>query len=382
MKLKLLAVAVAAAISTPAFAETEAKAKAGGGMKVNTDDVSIKVGGRLMYDIDWFDDEAFNGNTDSGSDSELRRARIYVSGEFGDWEAKVQGDFKDDGDTALSDAYIQYNGWDDLELMLGKHKEPFGLEEQTSSKDITAIERTMITNALAPGKNYGVSLGSASDAFTWKVGLYDHGEEGDNIATGVTGRVTFAPVLTKSQVFHLGFGYRQSQLEGNEYGDADQRLEIHTANEKVGSGSIMGEKINAYNLEVAYAAGPFHAQGEYFDAEVDGGSWTTDTDIEGYYAQFGYVLTGESRPYSKGKFKRVSPKGNKGAWEVFGRFSHYEPGSDEADAYTLGLNYYASKAVRVGINYVNGDLTEFDSDINNFVDKDGNAIAVRFQYVF
>ena len=173
MKLKLLAVAVAAVISTPAFAESEVKAKAGGGAKFKTDDVSIKVGGRLMYDIDWFDDEAFTGNTGSGSDSELRRARIYVSGEFGNWEAKVQGDFKDDGDTALSDAYIQYNGWDDLELVLGKHKEPFGLEEQTSSKDITAIERTMITNALAPGKNYGASLGSFSDEFTWMVGLYD-----------------------------------------------------------------------------------------------------------------------------------------------------------------------------------------------------------------
>ncbi|GAA4343999.1 OprO/OprP family phosphate-selective porin [Kangiella taiwanensis] len=375
MKLKLLAVAVAAVISTPAFAESEVKAKAGGGAKFKTDDVSIKVGGRLMYDIDWFDDEAFTGNTGSGSDSELRRARIYVSGEFGNWEAKVQGDFKDDGDTALSDAYIQYNGWDDLELVLGKHKEPFGLEEQTSSKDITAIERTMITNALAPGKNYGASLGSFSDEFTWMVGLYDHGDEGGNIATGVTGRMTFAPVVTKNQVLHFGAGFRQSRLAGNEYGDADQRLEIHTADEKVGSSSIVGESITAYNFEVAYAAGPFHAQAEFFDAEVDGG-FNADTDISGYYAQFGYVLTGESRPYSKGKFKRVSPKGENGAWEMFGRFSQYEPGSDEADAVTLGLNYYASKAVRVGVNYVMGDMTE------GGVNKDGNAIAVRFQYVF
>lgn len=382
MKLKLLAVAVTAVISTPAFADTEAKAAAGSGMSIKTDDVNLEVGGRLMYDIDWFDDQAFNGAPDSGSDSELRRARIYVSGELGNWEAKVQGDFKDDGGTKLGDAYIQYNGWDGLELVLGKHKEPFGLEEQTSSKDITAIERTMIINALAPGKNYGASLGSFSDEFTWMVGVYDHGEEGNNIATGITGRMTFAPVVTKDEVFHLGFGYRQSQLEGNEYGEADQRLEIHTANEKVGSGSIMGESLTAYNLEVAYAAGPFHAQAEYFDAEIDGGGWTTDTDIEGYYAQFGYVLTGESRPYSKGKFKRVKPQGNSGAWELFGRLSHYEPGSDEADAYTLGLNYYASKAVRVGINYVNGDLTEYDSNINDFVGKDGNAIALRFQYVF
>ncbi|AOE49206.1 OprO/OprP family phosphate-selective porin [Kangiella sediminilitoris] len=374
MKLKLLAVAIAAVISTPAFAETEAKSKAGGGMSIKTDEVNIKVGGRLMYDIDMWDGDAFSDTDTSGSDSELRRARIYVSGEFGEWEAKVQGDFDDEGDTGLSDAFIQYNGWDNLELVLGKHKEPFGLEENTSSKDITAIERTMVTNALAPGKNYGASLGSYNNDYTWMVGLYDQGEEGNNIATGVTGRMTFAPVNTDNQTFHLGFGFRQSRLAGNEYG-ADQRVEIHTADYKVG-GDINGESISAYNLEFAYAAGPFHAQAEYFDAEVDGGNFA-DTDIEGYYAQFGYVLTGEARPYSKGKFKRVSPKGKDGAWEVFGRFSNYEPGTEEAEAFTLGLNYYASKAVRVGLNYVNGDITEAAGNT-----RDGDAIAVRFQYVF
>lgn len=377
MKLKLIAVAVATVISTPAFAEGEASAKAGSGFKVETGDVSLSVGGRLQYDIDMFDGEAFSGTDDSGSDSELRRARIFVSGKIAkDWSGKVQANFSDDGSANLEDAYIQYNGWDGVDLTLGKQKEPFGLEEQISSKDITAIERTMITNALAPGRNYGVSLGGGSNEFTWKFGIYDRGEEGNNIATGFSGRVTTAPIATKDEVFHLGFGYTQSRLAGNTYGEADQRLELHTADEKVGSSSLLGESIMAYNLEVAYAAGPFHAQAEYFDGEVDGGNWTADTDIEGYYAQAGYILTGESRPYSKGVFKRVKPKGDAGAWEVFGRFSSYEPGTDEAEAFTIGLNYYANAAVRIGLNYVSGDMTE------GGVNKDGDALAVRFQYVF
>lgn len=377
MKLKLIAVAVATIISAPAFAEGEASAKAGSGFKVETGDVSLSVGGRLQYDIDMFDGEAFSGTDDSGSDSELRRARIFISGKIAkDWSGKVQGNFKDDGTTNLEDAYIKYTGWESADLTLGKHKEPFGLEENTSSKDITAIERTMIINALAPGKNYGASLGGGSNDFTWKFGIYDHGDEGGNIATGFSGRVTTAPIATKDEVFHLGFGYTQSRLAGNTYGEADQRLEIHTADEKVGSSSIIGESIMAYNLEVAYSTGPFHAQAEYFDGEVDGGNLALDTDIEGYYAQVGYILTGESRPYSKGVFKRVKPKGDAGAWEVFGRYSNYEPGADEAETFTLGLNYYANAAVRVGLNYVMSDMTE------GGVDKDGDALAVRFQYVF
>lgn len=376
MKLQLLAVAVATAISAPAFAEVETKAKSGGGYTIKTDDAEFKVEGCVQYDLDWFDGDAFNENgDDSGSDSEIRRARISLKGKVGDWAGKVEADLDDDS-TTISEAYVQYKGWDAAELTLGKHKAAFGLEEQTSSKDITAIERTMTTNAFAPGKLYGVSLGNAENNYTWNLGVYDNGDEGDNIATTIAGRVTYAPIISKTEVLHLGFGVNNTRLEDNEFTDADQRLDVHLATEKAGSGTIMGESLSVYNLEFAYANGPFHMQAEYFDGEIDGGSWTNDTDLEGYYAQFGYVITGESRPYSGGKFKRVKPKGNAGAWEVFGRYSQYEPDQDEATTYTLGLNYYATNAVRIGLNYVNGDLDE------GGVNKDGDALSLRFQYVF
>ncbi|WP_251359163.1 OprO/OprP family phosphate-selective porin [Kangiella sp. TOML190] len=379
MKLKLLAVAVTAAISTPALAEVETKTKVGGGYTIKTSDAEFKVEGRVQYDFDWFDGDAFNANgDDSGSDSEIRRARISLKGKVGDWAGKVEADLDDDAST-ISEAYLQYKGWDFGDLTVGKHKAAFGLEEQTSSKDITAIERTMSTNAFAPGKLYGVSLGNAENNYTWNLGIYDNeGEEDDNMTTTIAGRATYAPIVTKNEVLHLGFGVNKTRLGSNEFKDADQRLDVHLATEKAGSGTIMGESLMAYNFEIAYANGPFHAQAEYFDGEIDEvkGSMTGDTDITGYYAQFGYVITGESRPYSKGKFKRVKPKGKSGAWEVFGRWSSYEPGEDEAEALTLGLNYYANNAVRVGLNYVMGDLEEDGQD------KDGDALSLRFQYVF
>lgn len=377
MKLKLLAVAVIAAISTPAFAETKVSAKAGKGIKVKKGDTELSIGGRVMFDVDYFDGDAFSSSNVSGSDTEIRRARLFLKGKFAkDWEAKIQGDFKDSGSTKLADAYVKYKGFDFANVTMGKHKAPFGLEEQTSSKDITAIERTMATNAFAPGRKYGVSVGDASKDMSWAIGLYDFGDDSGQIQTGIVGRLTFAPIAAKNETFHLGIGFNSHNLASNVYKDADQRLEIHTARQKVGSGSIAGQKMTAYNLEIAYASGPFHAQAEYFDGEIDGGGWTADTDLSGYYAQVGYILTGESRPYKKGKFKRVKPKGNAGAWEILGRYSHYAPGNDDATVYTLGLNYYANNAVRLGVNYVMGDLYE------SATDKDGDAIAFRVQYVF
>ncbi len=375
MKLKLLAVAVAAAITTPAaFAESSSSVKAGKGITVETGDTSLNIGGRLQFDLDYFDGDAFASGDTSGSDSEIRRARLFAKGKVGkNWEAKLRADFKEDGTTKFDEAYLKYKGWDFADLTIGTHKANFGLEQVTSSKDITAIERTMATNAFTIGNKKGIALGKGTNDYTWGLGVYDLGDEGDHIATAVTGRFTFSPVNTKEEIFHLGAGFTKQRLANDEFKNADQRLEIHLADEKVGSGTIVGQSFSGYNLEVAYAAGPFHAQGEYYDGEVDG---VTDTDLTGYYAQVGYIITGESRPYSKGKFKRVKPKGKDGAWEVFGRWSSYEPGTDEAEALTLGLNYYANNAIRVGLNYVMGDLTE------GGVNKDGNAFAVRVQYVF
>ncbi len=378
MKLKLLAVAVAAAITTPAaFAESSSSVKAGKGITVKTGDTSLNIGGRIQLDADWFDGDAFSKGDVSGSDSEVRRARLFAKGKIGsDWEAKIRADFKEDGSTKVDEAWVKFKGWDFADLTIGTHKANFGLETQTSSKDITAIERTMSSNAFAIGNKKGIALGKANKDYTWGLGVYDLGDEGGHIATGITGRLTFSPINTKEEVFHIGAGFAKQRLAGNEFKNADQRLEVHLADEKAGSGTILGESFTGYNLEVAYAAGPFHAQAEYFDGETDGSNWTNDVDVEGYYAQFGYIITGESRPYSGGKFKRVKPKGKDGAWEVFGRYSQYEPGQDEATAFTLGLNYYANNAIRVGVNYIMGDLEE------GGVDKDGDAIAVRVQYVF
>ena len=59
MKLKLIAVAVATVISAPAFAETETSGKAGSGFTVKTDDVSFSVFGRVQYDVDMWDGDAY-----------------------------------------------------------------------------------------------------------------------------------------------------------------------------------------------------------------------------------------------------------------------------------------------------------------------------------
>jgi phosphate-selective porin OprO/OprP len=231
-------------------------------------------------------------------------------------------------------------------------KEPMGLEELTSSKDISALERSAMTERYVPGRNAGVQLHGNDKSWSYGLGLFEaSGDGADDInRVAVTGRTTFAPVNTADTLFHLGAGFTQR-------GDAN----------------IDGEQV--YNLEVAGKSGPIHAQMEYFDATEAG------VDLSGYYLQLGWIMTGESRPYKSGVFKRIEPATESGAWELVsryeegdGKYSDIGLGSKDGNQLTIGLNYYANSNLRAGLSYMTGE--ESDSGLK------GNEARARIQYVF
>ena len=89
--------------------------------------------------------------------------------------------------------------------------------------------------------------------------------------------------------------------------------------------------------------------------------------------------------YKRQKFKRVKPGSKLGAWEIVaryedgnGNFSDIELGTqvgdNEASSFGVGVNYYAHKNVRIGVNYTDGDVDGSDND--------GNEFRVRFQLTF
>src|SRR5262249_30564479 len=82
--------------------------------------------------------------------------------------------------------------------------------------------------------------------------------------------------------------------------------------------------------ELAGAFGPFWAQGEYFRDWVDLRT-APDPTFDGWYAEAGWIMTGEHRPYKGklGNFERIKPdhpfslkNGGWGAWELLGRYDN------------------------------------------------------------
>nr|WP_297349526.1 porin [uncultured Glaciecola sp.] len=299
---------------------------------------SAKLGGRIQWDYNYAE---LNGVADE-DDFNIRRARLYLSGNVNDWSYKVQFNVGNDNGGTPEDLYIRYNGWGKQAIVtIGKQNEPFGLEQLESSKDISYLERSAVTEAYAPGRQEGILFSGQRDALTYAFGIFEDDSVGDG--TAMTGRVTYTPIKSVNHVLHFGVAH------SNRDNDVD----------------ITG-------LEVAYAKGPYHMQSEFISAEESNGS------REGLYLQAGWIITGETRPYKNGIFKRVKPGNRSGAWELVvryedgdGAYSDEELGSTDATSYGVGVNYYLNQFIRIGATF-----TDAKDNIN---DNHGKEFRARIQ---
>lgn len=375
MKLTAMKTAIiAAGMSTvlPAMAGTvtsdgaDLVIKTKGGLSVATadKDYSVQLGGRIQYDYDLTE---FDSATKT-DDFFVRRARLYVKGNVaGDWSYKAQFNILNGGeveDTALGtggeaadeggtpeDLYIRYNGFGKKAVVTaGRQKMPFGLEALTSSKDISMLERSAVTEAYAVGRAEGVQLSGSGANYTYAVAVYE-GDTGSQPSgdSSYAARATFAPVRSDDLIVHLGVAFKDE-----------------------------GDDVEALGLEAAAVAGPFHAQAEFVDAEA--GATSTDA----YYVQAGWVITGEQRPYKGGKFKRVKPASDSGALELLVRYEDGEAKysdigisgtTTDASSYGIGLNWYVNNNVKLGMSYMDGE-TEGAGSV------DGQEFRTRIQLTF
>ncbi|MFQ5644115.1 MAG: OprO/OprP family phosphate-selective porin, partial [Thiogranum sp.] len=159
------------------------------GLKVSSGDGGFKfqLGGRAMIDAAFYDKD----KTRLGNGAELRRARLFAKGTvYHDWFYKAQVDFAGNS-TSLKDFYLGYSGFDSGKVKIGHFKEPFSLEELTSSKYITFMERGL-PNAFSPGRNTGLSASTHGDKWGAAAGYFFEGVKNDNSPKsqgwGATGR--------------------------------------------------------------------------------------------------------------------------------------------------------------------------------------------------
>lgn len=429
MRLKNILVGAASAIaitsiSSNAFAgavtskEDISIKTTGGGIKVQSDNGNtFSIGGRIMYDMDFYDglynsDFAAGADElgDSSSEAEFRRTRVNVKGTSGkNWAYKITVDI-DEGEAEIDTGYIAYKGFSFADVVLGRFKAPFGLEELTSSKWISTIERSPTAGIgfLSGKPSFQLGLQGHTESLFWGASIIDEDNEDTDgqDSYSLAGRLGGHFGVGENGFVHLAASYAMRDFGDDGENRFRSRLGVHTTG-RVTAGRFGVDDADQFGLEAAGVFGPFSLQGEYRSADFDAGDedvagsgvnangrTVTDVDVDGYYLQASYFLTGETRGYKgkAGKFDKVKPKGPRGAWELVAKYEDGEVDADttpddaEFELLTLGVNWYANNNLKFMLNYLDADTDGFTSiggdSLDAIGEEDGSAVSLRAQYAF
>jgi len=393
------------------------------GIVIGTEDGknSIQINGRVHFDARSFDYS--NSGATAPDTYDIRRSRIGAKVRFLDYytgEIVFNGSSLDNSKT-LDVAYLNVAWWKPVQFRVGQFKQPFSMEQLTSSNNIDFVERSFV-DKLVPGKEMGVMVhGEPVKGFTYGLS-YSSGEGQNQNETDarvddrdIVGRVTanFAELAgNKDWLLHAGLAYSKGDII-----DSDAKSVVSRSTETRSGVNYLADignvLVNAADgvdrtrlgLEGAVGYGPFKLQGQWVRNSLDNG--TVDEDLEAYYVQALWTITGESQVsrYKGGAFSSLKPKNNfdpktmsGGAWEVGVRYSNFDAtdfskslaanhGYLEADALTLGVKFVPNPHVRFMLDYVK---TDFEGDgptygglsVNGKTVDDEKAILFRTQFAF
>jgi phosphate-selective porin OprO/OprP len=387
------------------------------GVKFETADGAVKLslGGRVMFDSFWSTTGSgdFQGLPPGGpyepgvagqNGAYFRRVRLAVGGTvYKRTKFNIQIDFAG-GKVQLRNVYAGLTKVGPGDLLFGQLKEPFALQEMTSSKYIQLIERSMPVNAFAPSYHVGAFwFGSLAKQLihlgaSWTFGQSDPatGAYTGNGGGAGTIRVTASPLYDKDKktVLHVGISlsYRNTPNGVTYSARPADFAQGGKLNVTVGD----AENEIRYAFEIAYVWKMVNIQAEYIGATVDSPSTGSDSpSFGGWYVELGWFVTGESRGYDrkKGAFKRTSPKknfmdgsGGFGALQIVFRLDTLDLNDGtleggKAATVAVGLNWHWNPNTRVMFNLAFADIDDYAS-IGPNSGGTITAFVIRVQFDF
>lgn len=386
---------------------------------------SMALTGRVHFDYRDFNgyDTANDENRDTDTATiadqfEVRRARIGVKGKFyNSYEYEVVTNLVGSNANLVDTAWGNVNWWDAAQFRFGRFKQPFSLEEQTSSNNIDFIERSYV-NALIPGKRLGAMIhGEPMKGLNYGLSIYQDGfnevstDTSDEKGTAARVAANFAAMAGISDtVLHVGLAMTDEKygLTPTSSGQTSSAASTTTRGTVIGFRSegrglgtlyraqIGGQALTTASygqpsnttaevekelrgMELAAAYGPFKIQGEYVKADFDANHLSTGSAVNGevkaWYAEALWLLTGEkySDFYKSGAFGAIKPKndfihpsvaasaGAWGAWELGLRLSKFDA-TDMTTNATAGAREQGSDEVKsytAGIKWIVNPNVQF-----------------------
>ena len=337
---------------------------------------SFKVRGRIQYDVGHVsnpDDALITRNL--GFNARARRLRFGGEGTIpGGFGYKCEMDFANSsvgfGDCLLS--YTSKNA--PINIAIGNQETNNGLEQQSSSRFTSFIERAAFDDAFINTRRLGINLGYANSSGDFRIngGLWTaHSIDNTLDNDGWIGamRAVYSPLMDGNQL-HFGLNYQHREFQSNNTSPTSgssssgapstnqlaryraRPFSQLTDQRFVDTGSYAAKSDDIIGVEAAGIFKSLHvaAEGQYlksnaYDAfdqivvndpedvldQFSANQWVPDGNPSywGGYIEAGYFLTGETRGYKNGTWDRTKvlkpfSKGGWGAFQVIGRLDYLD----------------------------------------------------------
>jgi len=338
---------------------------------------TFKPRGRIQYDAGYVSNPDDNPNgslltRNLGFNTRARRLRLGAEGTIpGGFGYKFEADFANTSNIGFGDVILSYAPKDKpYNFIIGNHETWNGLEQITSSRFTSFMERAAFDDAFVNTRRIGLSGGYVNKAgnFRWNAGIFAaHSIDNtfDNEGWIAATRAVYSPVLGGNQ-FHFGanFQHRKFQANNNQIASsangapstsqiARYRARPFTQTTDIrfvdtGSFAAKGDSIFGLEFGAIMKSLHFAAEGQYLKSRVGydvGDTFGATNDLDqfvfgtsgcptgvstcpayvvpdsnpsfwGGYLEAGYFFTGETRGYKNGIWDRtkVLKPFSKGGW--------------------------------------------------------------------
>ncbi|GAB4349505.1 MAG: outer membrane porin OprO [Candidatus Abyssubacteria bacterium] len=360
----------------------------------------LQLGGRITTRY-----TAFESGHPSNDEFSLERGRLYTNATLYDlYDLRVQVEFSEN--PTLKDGYLNIRHIPYAQLELGQFKVPFMWEFLQSHKYIDFAERSIATdNMRFDGRDIGIMLhGKPYDKMVeYQLAIVNGTGENqgdDNDEKDIVGRFALRPFRqTGTELLsdlHLGvaatWGDQNTDFSRTAFDTVAGTDFVVFANNTTHKGDR-----TRLGGEFIWPFGPASIKAELIRMWLDDmnmGAAREDFEFTSGYVLATYLLTGERK--TLGKVRPLHPfdpaAGGWGAWEIAARYAAFRSdsdlfrhgfaeGTDQADAFTAGLNWYLNSLLRITLNY---EHTEFDDElvIDGETLDDEDALLVQCQLEF
>lgn len=306
----------------------------------------IEIGNRVQ--VRYTQQEPEEG--ESKGSFRVRRAKFAVSGTVYDvWKFKTQAVWSG-GSTTLEDAYIEYAANPMATVWFGQGKAWFGRQELTSSGSQQFVDRSIVSERFAAGRDQGLSLigKNPGKTFEYNVGIYNgngrNASSNDDDEFLTVGRLVWTP-----------FGEYKLEESALDY-PSSPKLALGIAAMDTTDG---GDDVSRVGVEAAFKLGGFNTVAEYYTESLDFGDGSGELDTDGFYIQLGYLFPNKKFELA-GRYAAISP-------DVAGDADEIETG--------IAASYYLQKHGQK----LQADFRQVEDEASGTTDDE---FRLQFQIVF